>query len=210
MDAGKRETPPPRRKRRGLRIFGIVIVAILLLLVAAYFVGTSEAFVKSVVLPKVSKSMNAQITADSASISPFSHVRFRNLKVVTTGSEPLMTAQEVDAKYSLMKIIGGNMVVHDVEIASPTINIIENPDGSSNLDSLTKGNEKKKETSKSSKPPKVDVEKFVLSNGTLKRTKNYKEGGRDVSEISNLNITLQNLQNGQSGKLQMGANVAVD
>src|SRR3989442_559307 len=103
MDTEKKETPPPpRRKGRGLRI-GIVIVAILLLLVAAYFVGTSEAFVKTVVLPKVSKSMNAQITADSASISPFSHVRFRNLKVVTTGSEPLMTAQEVDAKYSLMK-----------------------------------------------------------------------------------------------------------
>src|SRR5439155_16141769 len=53
-------------------------------------------------------------------------------------------------------------------------------------------------------------EKFVLSNGTLKRTKNYKGGGRDVSEISNLNVTLQNLQNGQSGKLQMGANVAVN
>src|SRR5437660_4213323 len=144
MDAGKRETPPPRRRRRGLRIFGIVIVAIILLLVAAYFVGTSEPFVKSVVLPKVSKSMNAQITADTASISPFSHVRFRNFKMVTTGSEPLLSAQEVNARYSLMKMIGGDIVVHEVQISSPTINVIQNPDGTSNLDPLTKGNEKKK------------------------------------------------------------------
>src|SRR5205085_4067671 len=132
------------------------------------------------------------------------------LKVVTTGSEPLLTAQEVDARYSLMKIIGGNMVVHEVQIASPTINIVQNPDGTSNLDPLTKGKEKnkRKEEAKSSKPPKVDVEKFVLSNGTLRRTKNYKAGAKDVAEVSNLNVTLQNLQNGQSGKLQMGANVA--
>src|SRR5437764_2290395 len=210
MEAQKVSTQPPR-KHKGLRIFGIVVIAIVLLLVAAYFVGTSQAFVKSVVLPKVSKSMNAQITADTASISPFSHVRFRNLKVVTTGSEPLMTAQEVNARYSLMKIIGGNMVIHDVEIASPTINIVQNADGTSNLDPLTKGKEKKKkEPSKSSKPSKVDVEKFVLSNATLRRTKNYKDGGRDFAEVSNLNITLQNLHNGQSGKLQMGANMAVN
>ena len=82
--------------------------------------------------------MNAQITADTASISPFSHVRFRNLKVVTTGSEPLMTAQEVNARYSLMKIIGGNMVIHDVEIASPTINIVSRPSGFSGSGSLGK------------------------------------------------------------------------
>src|SRR5256885_1627212 len=136
MDAQRKQAAPtpPRRKARGLRILRIVIIAILLLLVVAYFVGTSEPFVKSVVLPKLSKSMNVQITAESASISPFSHVRFRNLKVVTTGSEPLLTAQGVDARYSLIKIIGGNMVVHEVQIASPTINIVQNSDGTSNLD----------------------------------------------------------------------------
>jgi len=43
MDTERKEMPRPRRKRRGLRIFGIVIVAILLLLAVGIFVGTSEA-----------------------------------------------------------------------------------------------------------------------------------------------------------------------
>jgi len=204
----EQRTAPPR-KRRGLRIFGIIIAVIVVLLVAFYFVGTSEAFFKSAILPRVSKSMNATITVEKASISPFSHVLMRNVKVVTTGSEPLLTAQEIRARYSLVKIIGGNIVVQDAHILSPKINLIENPDGSSNLDPITKGKSEKKNTSKSSKPPQVDIQNFVLSNAALRKTKQYKGGGADVTEISNLNITLQNLHNGQSGKLRMEANVAV-
>src|SRR3954470_12722762 len=129
---------PQPRKRRGLRIFGIIIGLILVLLVVVYFVGTSEAFFKSAILPRVSKSMNATITVEKASISPFSHVLMRNVKVVTTGSEPLLTTQEVHARYSLMKIIGGNIVVQDAQVVSPKINLVENPDGSSNLDPIIK------------------------------------------------------------------------
>src|SRR3954466_2149397 len=136
MDVDK--TTPAPRKRRGLRIFGIILGVLVVLLVVAWFVGTSEPFVKSVVLPRVSKSLNATITAEHASVSPFSHVHFQNLKVVTTGTEPLLTAQEVDARYSLMKIIRGNIVVQDVEVVSPVIQIVQNSDGTSNLDPLTK------------------------------------------------------------------------
>src|ERR1044071_6903854 len=115
MDEQKRAPAP--RKRRGLRVFGIILGVFLLFLVVAWFVGTSEAFLKSVILPRVSKSMNATMTVEHASISPFSHVRFQNLKVVTTGTEPLLSAQDVNARYSLMKIISGNIVVQEVEIA---------------------------------------------------------------------------------------------
>src|SRR5436190_2989793 len=150
MDEQK-PTPRPRR-RRGLRIFGIILLILLLLLVAAFFVGTSEAFLKSVVLPRVSKSMNANITVEKATLKPFSEARFTNLKVVTTGNEPLLSAQEVHARYDLMQIIRGNIVVSEVNIASPTIIVVENADGSKNTDPITEG--KKEEKPKPSKPSK--------------------------------------------------------
>src|SRR6185503_2815837 len=134
----QRTTPRPR-KRRGLKIFGIILGILALLLVAAYFVGTNEAFIKSVILPRVSKSMNANITVDSASVSPFSEVRFRNLKVIPVGAEPLLTADEVRARYQLLKIIRGNTVVSEVTITSPTIQLVENADGSKNIDPIIKG-----------------------------------------------------------------------
>jgi len=210
----QRTAPPPRKRRRGLKIFGTILGIIVLLLVVAYFVGTSEGFVKSVILPRVSKSMNATITTEHASISPFSHVRFQNLKVVTTGNEPLLSAEDVDATYSLMKMIHGDIAVQKVEIVSPVIQIIQNADGTSNLDPLTKGKkEEKKEPSKESKgskPPKIDIQQVELRNATVRQIKNLKGGGRDFTEISNLNLTLNNLQNGQSGKMQVGANVTIN
>src|ERR1043166_9042134 len=116
MDEQKRVIVP--RKRRGLRVLGLICGVLVLVVVVAWFVGTSEGFLKSVILPRVSKAINATVTVEHASISPFSHVRFQNLKVVTTGTEPLLSVQDVNARYSLMKIIRGNIVVQEVEIAS--------------------------------------------------------------------------------------------
>jgi hypothetical protein len=44
--------------------------------------------------------MNAEVTVDDASISPFSAVTLRNLKVRTTGDQPLISAAEVRLRYS--------------------------------------------------------------------------------------------------------------
>src|SRR5438445_7810054 len=101
--------PPPRKRRRWLRALGWIFVIFIVLLVAAYFVGTSSAFFKGFILPRASKSLNATITVSDASISPFKQVVLHNLKVQTTGDEPLVSAPEVRARYSLMDIIGGNI-----------------------------------------------------------------------------------------------------
>src|ERR1041384_3830180 len=100
-----------RKPRRWLRWIGIIFGVLVLLLVAVYFVGTSEWALKSVILPKVSASMNARVTVESASISPFSAVTLRGLKVETKGADPLVDAQEVHTSYSLMDIIKGNINV---------------------------------------------------------------------------------------------------
>src|ERR1041385_2237782 len=122
-------TPAPRKRRSWLRIIGLVFAIFIALLVVVYFVGTSSAFVKGVILPKVSKSLNANVTVSDASINPFSQVVFKDLKVQTTGTEPLVTAPEVRLRYSLMDIIGGHINVDEVAVTSPTIGLIENPDG---------------------------------------------------------------------------------
>src|SRR5262249_51972714 len=99
-------SPGPRKRRGWLRIIGGIFGILIVLLVVAYFVGTSSAFLKGVILPKVSKSLNASVTVSDASISPFKQVVLRDLKVQTTGSDPLVAAPEVRLRYSLMDIMG--------------------------------------------------------------------------------------------------------
>src|SRR5207247_8428408 len=111
--------PAPRRQRGWLKalvwIFGVFVI----LLVATYFVGTSSAFFKGVILPRVSKSLNADVTVSEASISPFKEVVLHNLKVQPHNAEPLLTAPEVRARYRLLDILGGNIHLDEVALSSP-------------------------------------------------------------------------------------------
>src|SRR5690348_12553473 len=101
----------PPRKRHWLRTIGIIFGILIVLLVAAYFIVTSSAFIKSVLVPRIGKAMNADISVSDATVHPFSEIVLQNLKVQTTGTEPLLTAKEVHAKYHLFSILGGNIVV---------------------------------------------------------------------------------------------------
>jgi uncharacterized protein involved in outer membrane biogenesis len=208
--------PTPKRRRLWLRILVSLIGVLLLLIIVGFFVATSSGFFKSFILPRAGKAMNATITVSDASIHPFSEVLLKDFKVQTTGSEPLVSASEVRARYSLMDIIRGNIKVAEVTLASPTVTLVENPDGSSNLDPITKGEpskptETKPSTpSKSSKPPQVDVNKIALTGATIRKVKIYAGGNRDLMELSDVNVTLDNIKNGQAGKMEVSANVKMD
>src|SRR5258708_16720826 len=130
--------PAPKRRRRWLKITGWFLGSLVILLLVVYFVGTSSAFFKGVILPRVSKSINAEVTVSDASISPFKQVILKNIKVQTTGPEPLFTASEVRARYSLLDIISGNIHVEEASVVSPRIVIVQNADRTSNLDPITK------------------------------------------------------------------------
>src|SRR5690242_14695058 len=190
-------TPPPRKRHGVLRVIGWILGILIVLVVVAYFIGTSSAFLKGVILPRVSKSMNAQITVSDASISPFSRVVLHDVKVQTTGSEPLVTVPEVRLRYSLMDIIGGHINVDEVTLSSPTIVLVQNPDGTSNLDPILKGQkqqpQKPQAPSKPSKPTQIDIRKVALTDGTFRQVKLYAGNHKDVTEISHLNLKVTNL-----------------
>src|ERR1044071_8164243 len=127
-------TPAPRNRRRWLKIVAWFAGTLVVLLVVLYFVATSSGFVTGFILPRVSKSIGADVTATHATIKPFSQVVFQNLEVQAPGQEPVFSATEVRASYSLFKIIGGTIQVSEVAVVSPAINLVEQPDGSKNID----------------------------------------------------------------------------
>ena len=199
----------PRKRSSWLRKLLFVFGGLLVLLVVAYFVVTSSAFFKGVILPGASKSLGGEVTVASASISPFSQVKLSQLTVKTTGTEPLLQANAVVLRYSLFAILGGTLKVDEVTIDSPVVQIVENADGTSNLDPLMKkGAQPAAQPAAkpaASKAPQIDLKNFALKNATVRITKNLKGGGQEVTEVSGVNITLDQLKNGQPGKLTTAA-----
>src|ERR1044071_8712136 len=154
--------------RWGRRI-GIVFAVLILLLVAVYFVATSAAFLKGVILPRAGNSLNAQITVDDAAIHPFSAVTLKNLRLKTTGPEPLIAANEVRLRYNLKEIIQGRIKVDEATLDTPTVLIVKEADGTSNLDPLLKG-ERKSKSESSNKKTELDIKDVALKNATVRIT----------------------------------------
>lgn len=192
-----------------------VAAGLAVLLVVAYFVVTSNAFVKGVVLPRVGAALNADLSAGDVQFSPFSQLVIRDVKLTPKGAETLLTASLVRARYSLFSILGGNLAIEEITLESPTVTLLENADGTSNLDPLLKAKSPERKASavaaaKSSAPPKVDLKSVSLKNATVKRTKRLKDGGTVVLELSNVNVTAANLKNGSPGKLDLAAAIAMN
>src|SRR5437763_15235292 len=180
------ESSQPVKRRSWRRKLLTIAGALLVLLVISYFVATSAAFFKGVILPRVGKALNAEITVGDASLSPFARIVLRQLKAKTTGAEPLLQADEVRLRYSLWSIIRGNIKVDEVTLDSPTILIVQNADGSSNLDPLLGKEEKTaaKPTARPSKPLQLDVKNVTFKNLSLRAVQNFKDGGRQTIELS--------------------------
>jgi hypothetical protein len=208
--------PPPRRRHRGGRILLTIVLVLVVLVVAAYFTISSSGFVKAVVLPRVSNALNADVTVRDAEIHPFRRVVLHDLKVQPRGADPLLSAPEVRARYHLFDIIRGNINVDDVTVVSPTVTIVENADGTSNLDPLRQGAKKPGEkqpaskSSKSSKPAQVDIRQVLLTNATIVQTRVYTGNRRDTTALTDVTLSLENIRNGQTGKIALHANLKME
>ncbi len=190
---------------------GIAFAAVILLLLVAYFVGTSSAFVKAVILPKVGASLNAKITAEDVSLSPFSQVVLRKLRVETTGTEPVLTAEEMRVRYALPEILGGNMKLDELTLSSPVITIVEEADGSSNLDPILESEAMAEpETPTPAEPSSLLVKNLALKDGTIRQIQKAKDGSISRTEFRGVNVAMDQLGTGQSGKLTLAAGFSME
>lgn len=195
--------PGPRQRRHWLRSLGWLAVLVIVLCIVLYFVVSSPAFLKKQILPRISKSLNANVTVSSAVVNPFSQIVLRDLKIQPTNQPPLVTAREIRMKCSLFDLLAGNIRVDEADLVSPVFQFVENVDGTSNLEPLRKASQQKaKQPAKPSAPPQIDIRKVILSDATFRRIQNQKAGTRNLVELTNVDLTVTGLRNGGSGKLE--------
>jgi uncharacterized protein involved in outer membrane biogenesis len=206
------KTPPPRRgkwRRRILWSAGCVF----LLCLGAYFLVTSNWFVQRVVLPQVSKALQADVTLAEANLSPWRHVHFRELKVHPKGDEVLLQVQEIRVRYSLLALLRGRVEVAEVSVETPVINVVQRADGTSNLDALLQLLGKSDSEPKDKTPsdaPQVDIKLVQIKNGTVRLVQHDAVGGQDRVELSGLNFAVRDVRNGTLGQMELAAQLAFD
>jgi hypothetical protein len=183
------------------------LAAVVVLLGLIYFVATSSAFVKAVILPKVAQSIHGTITVEHAGVHPFSSINLSKLEVKGAATVPVITADEVHVRYSLMKILRGKIYVDEIALVNPVIQIVKEPDGSSNIDPLMKKGEA--EPQKKKNKSEVRIENISLKNGTVRYSEKGKDGSSRSAEFKNLNVALDKLGNALSGTLKLDSDLAL-
>jgi len=207
------------KKGRWLKWLAWCVAGLVVVLVALYFVATSSAFFKGVVLPRVGSALHADVSVSDAEISPFSHIVLRDLKVTPKGDQPVFTATIMTARYDLLSILRGHILVDEASIADPTVTVIENANGTSNLSPMLRPEKPPTRkaarpvpapAAKPSPPPSLDVKLVSVTNATVRYVQNLKDGGQQTLELTGVNVTVGNIQNGTSGQLNFTAALALN
>ncbi len=183
---------------------------VVVLLVIGFFVVTSSGFLRAVVLPKVGDSLNAKVTAGEVSLSPLKQIVLKDLRVQTTGAEPLLTSAEVRVDYHLFELLRGHINLDLISLSKPVITLIENPDQTSNLEPILNRPGEEAKPAAPAKPLQVEIKKIMVTDGTVRQIKRFDASHRDETVISQLNLEITNVQNGETGQASATADLVYD
>lgn len=186
-------------------IFGSVVLL--------YFILTSQFFIKSQILPRVSKAIGAPLTAEQISFSPFSKIEMHNLEI-GSGESQLLNAKTIRCGYALMPFFRGELIINEFIIDGVKIQVVQDASGKSNLP---------KPPTKNSTPPSAAVKSDGAKTGLpfkpiLKNIKvsdlsiTVKQTGRDsqpslLFELKNFNLNLPEFRLDKPIKLDLHGNL---
>jgi hypothetical protein len=179
-------------------------------LVVLYFFLTSSMFLKSFVLPKVSDAIGASVAVDDLSLHPFSGLELTKLRVTPTGAASLATIDRVRVQYSLTAILGGTIDVSEVLLENPVITLEQAADGSMNLPKPSgQPTAAAAPSTAPSKPLVLKVRNVAIKEGSFRMNASTPQGGQQKIEVSGINVSLDQLVNGATTQLGLGALLAV-
>src|SRR5205814_5254930 len=100
----------------------------------------------------------------------------RQLVVKTRGTEPLLRADQVRARYNLWAILKGHIEVSEITLLAPDVRIVQEPDGKSNLDPILSGQQKTTSPARAGKALELAIRNVTLKNGHVVLTRKDKTG----------------------------------
>lgn len=128
--------------------FMAVIIGILVVIMIASFVFIkifiSPERIKQAVLPVAEKTLHREVMLDDVQISIFSGIELSGLKIMNAaGDKPFAACTEARLHYELLPLLDGKVVINEVSLHGPEINITRNKDGSFNFSDILAGSKSK-------------------------------------------------------------------
>ncbi|HZZ43153.1 MAG TPA: hypothetical protein VFE58_09465 [Tepidisphaeraceae bacterium] len=132
----------PARKKSGwgrrILIGAAVLVVLLMILVLLIPTIASMGFVRSIVVGKVNDNLNGKVAIDDYSLSWTGGIDANGISVSDTNGQKVVELKKVHTDLTLFDAIKGQFNLGKVVVDGLRLNVVKNPDGSTNLDHLAK------------------------------------------------------------------------
>ncbi|MFP4256650.1 MAG: AsmA family protein [Desulfobacterales bacterium] len=130
--------------KRMLKITGVVAVVLVILVVAALVAAklliTPER-VRTTVLPMAEKSLSRDVAIGDISISIFSGISIKDFRVkMRQEDETFISAESLDLSYKLWPLVRKQVVIDEMRLKKPEIQVVRNADGTFNFSDLIEEN----------------------------------------------------------------------
>jgi hypothetical protein len=143
-------------------------------------------------------------------LSPFSRLELDRLSLTPIDSEAVLTGGYIRARYDLIEILKGRIVVEELVMDSATVNMVTSVDGRSNLDGFATSKTPGATKTSPSAAPLIDIRSIVLTNVTVRRVQLRADCGKNMLQIQPVNLQARDLKNNATGKYSFDAVALLD
>lgn len=173
-----------------------------------YFIGTSSWFLKSYVLPRLGRAIQAEIRTEDLTLNS-SSLEAKGLVIVAPGAEPALTCASLRLKFHLLKLLRGIIALEDVVIDGLNVQQIQSPKGTSNLDPILEVILAPDKNSKRDEETIVNLEVrgIEVRNAQWTSTRNHPTQGPRTIQIQHWNLSVTNLFTGSLASVASQAEV---
>jgi len=175
-----------------------------LLTVVAWFVVTSESFLKAVVLPRVGTSIHGNLTAESIALNPFSRLQLKGARLTDTEGKELLAIGGLSVRFKLFKLLDGVIALDQLQIVEPKITIEADADGASNLSKwiaeFAAPADAKPTCSSPGKALQLDLGRIDISKGHFEFVRRDPVNKDMRAVAGKLDLSIDQLRNGQTSE----------
>jgi type II secretion system protein N len=195
----------PRQSWLRWTLIALLLLASLAILLALLL--TSSAFLRSVLLPRIGNAFHAEVTADDVALRPFSSLTLRGLRVRSPGAEPVFVADEIHLRYQLRNLLAGRLQLDTITLLNPQFHVVEQPDGSRNLDPFFP---EQPPATDPSATPVVSLHNLTLRNATVRWTRLQSNGARTEITITEIDADLDQFANNANGHVTVAGQIEAE
>lgn len=127
--------------RRGVvGVVGLVAVVVLLAILAVAWIRSpwGNDFVRDQIVQRLGEAVVGEVRLESVSGDPFSGVTLHGFALEGPDGVPLVAADSVRVSYSLQPFFDKQVVIDEVRLVRPEINLVREPDGRWNFQTIWK------------------------------------------------------------------------